>query len=152
MRLVCSTVTIGGRRRVLALGVVLVVKKGIIAILVLASLVVGSCGFWFIAGKGSHRARFVLAMNELRRANADLQTHGAFTNRFQSDTVYPYTNQFTIDGKVYHCGLAIESVDLHLRDRGILAITTNGGFVWVDKQGGVMPLGNGPAFAFPPGI
>jgi len=134
------------------LGVIAVMKKRFIVIVVLASLVVGSCVFSFYTGKGSHRVRFVLAMNELRQANADLQKHGAFTNRFQGDTVYPYTNQFTIDGTVYQCGLAVESVDLYLRKRGILAITTNNVVVWVDRERGVMPLSSGPAFTFPPGF
>lgn len=91
-------------------------------------------------------------MNELQEANAELQKYGAFTNQFEGDTVYPYTNRFIIDATVYQCGLAVESVDLYLRNRGILAITTNDVFVWVDKESGVMPLGSGPAFAFPPGF
>jgi hypothetical protein len=127
-------------------------KKRMIVIVVLASLVVVPCGFLYFAGKGSHRARFIIAMNELRKANAELQKYGAFINQFQGDTVYPYTNRFIIDATVYQCGLAVESVDLYLRDRGILAITTNGGFVWVDKKRGVIPLGSGPAFTFPPGF
>ena len=127
-------------------------RKLVIATVVLASVVVGSYGVLHLAGRGSHRARFVLAMNELRRANAELQQHGAFTNRSQGDTVYAYTNRFIIDGTVYQCGLAVESVDLHLGKRGILAITTNEVFVWVDRERGAMPLGGGPAFAYPPGF
>ena len=91
-------------------------------------------------------------MNALRQANAEIQNHGTFTNRFQGDTVYPYTNRFMIDATVYQCGLAVESVDLYLKERGILAITTNDVFVWVDRERGVMPLGRGPAFTFPPGF
>jgi hypothetical protein len=124
----------------------------VIGIVVVASAVVLAYGVLHFTAKGSHRARFVLAMNELRQANAELQKHGAFTNRLQGDTVYPYTNQFMIDGTVHQCGLAVESVDLHLRKRGILAITTNDVFVWVDREHGVMPLGTGPAFTFPPGL
>jgi hypothetical protein len=127
-------------------------KKRMIVIVVLASLVVVSCGLLYFVGKGSHRARFIIAMNELREANAEFQKYGAFTNQFQGDTVYPYTNRFIVDGTVYQCGFAVESVYLYLRDRGILAITTNGGFVWVDKERGVVPLGSGPAFNFPPGF
>ncbi|HOW65688.1 MAG TPA: hypothetical protein P5186_10735 [Candidatus Paceibacterota bacterium] len=91
-------------------------------------------------------------MNELREANAELQNHGVFTHQFQGDTVYPYTNRFIIDGIVYQCEFGVESVDLYLRKRGILAITTNDIFVWVDKERGMMPLGRGPAFEFPPGL
>jgi hypothetical protein len=91
-------------------------------------------------------------MNELREANVQLQKYGAFTNQFRYDTVYPYTNRFNIDGTVYQCEFTVESVDLYLRNRGFLTITTNDIFVWVDKKRGVMPLGRGPAFTFPPGF
>ena len=127
-------------------------KKLEIVVTVLALLVVVACGFLHFAGKGSHRARFVIAMNELREANTELHKYGAFTNQFQGDTVYPYTNRFIIDGAVYQCGFAVESVDFHLRNRGLLAITTNDVFVWFDKKRGVMSLGNGPEFSFPPGF
>ncbi len=127
-------------------------RKLVIGMVVLASAVVLTYGVLHFAGKGSHRARFVLAMSELRQANAELQKHGTFTNRLQGDTVYPYTNRFMIGATVHQCGLAVESVDLHLRKRGILAITTNEVFVWVDREHGVMPLGTGPAFTFPPGL
>jgi hypothetical protein len=127
-------------------------RKLRIVIVVLTSAMVVAYGVMHFAGKSSRRARFVLAMNELRLANAELQKQGAFTNRFQGDTVYPYTNRFIIDATVYQCGLAVESVDLYLRGRGLLAITTNDVLVWVDRERGAMPLGSGPAFTFPPGF
>ena len=127
-------------------------RKLAITIVVLASVMVVSYGVLHFVGKGTHRARLSIAMNALRQANAELQKHGAFTNQFQGDTVYPYTNQFTIDATVYQCGLAVESVDLYLRHRGLLVITTNDFFLWVDRERGVMPLGSGPAFTFPPGF
>jgi hypothetical protein len=124
-------------------------KRAIVAVVlvVLGTLFVG---FFYSVARGGHRARFIIAMNELREANAELQKYGIFTNQFRYEPVYPYTNRFDIDGRVYQCGLAVESVDLYLRKRGFLAITTNDVFVWVDKKSGAMPLGRVPAFTFPP--
>jgi hypothetical protein len=125
-------------------------RKPVIAVLGVTAMVTVALGLRHLAEKGSHRARFILAMDELRRANAALHQQGAFTNTIQGDRVYPYTNRFTREATVYQCGLALESVDLYLRERGLLAITTNDVLLWIDRERGVMPLANGPAFAFPP--
>ena len=127
-------------------------KKLVIVAVVFVTLAGLFFGFLHFVARGGHRARFIIAMNELREANMELQKHGAFTNQFQYDTVYPYTNRFNIDGTVYQCEFAVESVDLYFRNRGFLTITTNDMVVWVDKKGGVMPLGRVPAFTFPPGF
>jgi hypothetical protein len=128
-------------------------KKSWIALTVLAVMVALLGLFLYAARTGSHRARFSIAMTALREANAQLQKNGAFTNqRPHDDKVYPFTNRFIIDGTVYQCRLAVESVDLYLRDRGLLTITTNDIILWVDKERGAVPLGSGSAFKFPPGI
>jgi hypothetical protein len=127
-------------------------KKSTLVLTVLAVLVAFLGLFLYSAARGSHRARFVIAMNELREASAQLQKQGAFTNQFSYDKVYPCTNRFNVGGTAYQCQLAVESVDLYLRDRGLLTITTNDIIVWVDKKRGVMPLGSGSAFRFPPGL
>ena len=128
-------------------------KKSSIVLTVLAVLVALVGLFLYSAARGSHRARFVIAMNELREAKGQLQKQGALTTQqFGYDKVYPCTNRFTIDGTAYQCQLAVESVDLYLRGRGLLTITTNDIIVWVDKERGVMPLGSGSAFRFPPGL
>jgi hypothetical protein len=128
-------------------------KKSTIVLTVLAVVVALLGLFLFSASKGSHRARFLIAVNKLREASAQLQKHGAFTNQFpHDDKVYPFTNRFSIDGTAYQCQLAVESVDLYLRDRGLLAITTNDTIIWVDKERGAVPLGSGSAFRFPPGL
>lgn len=127
-------------------------RRLVIAIVALASVAVMSYGLLRFVGKGSHRSRFIIAMNALRQASAELQKGGTFTNQFQNDRVYPYTNRFIVGATVYQCVLAVESVDLHLRNRGLLAITTNDVLVWIDRERGVMPLGTGPALTFPPGF
>lgn len=115
-------------------------------------LVVLLFGLLYGLARGEHRARFIIAMNELREANLERQKYGAFTNQFRADTVSPYTNRFKVEGTVYQCAFTVESVDLSIRERGFLTITTNDVFVWVDKKRGVMPLGRVPAITFPPGF
>jgi hypothetical protein len=128
-------------------------RKFVVVAVVLIMLVALFSAFFHFVARGSHRARFIIAMNELREAHAELQKYGAFTNRLRDDTVYPFTNRFEIEGTVYQCEFAaIESADLYVRHRGFLKITTNEVFVWVDKERGVMPLGSGSAFRFPPGL
>ena len=127
-------------------------KKSTKVLTVLAVLAAFFVVLLYCTARGSHRARFIIAMNELRSANLQLQKYGAFTNQFRGDTVYPYTNRFDMDGTVYQCQFAVESVDLYLGKRGLLTITTNDIIVWVDKKRGVMPLGKEPAFPFPPGF
>jgi hypothetical protein len=126
--------------------------KSTIVLTVLAVVVALLGIFLFNAAIGTHRARFSIAVTKLREANAQLQKHGAFTDRPHDDKVYPFTNRFSIDGTTYQCQLAVESVDLYLRDRGLLTITTNDIIVWIDKERGAVPLGSGSAFRFPPGL
>ena len=124
--------------------------RGLALIAIVAAALLGL--FLYGAARGSHRARFSIAVTALREANGQLQKQGAFTNRPHDDRVYPFTNRFSIDGTSYQCQLAVESVDLYLRDRGLLTITTNDIIVWIDRERGAVPLGSGSAFKFPPGL
>ena len=133
-----------------SLGALAVMKKSVIVLIVLAVLV----AFFFVllygTARGDRRARFINTMNDLREAHFELQKYGAFTNQFRYETVYPFTNQFVVDGTDYQCEFAVECEEF--TNRGFLTITTNDIFVWIDKKRGVMPLGRVPAFTFPPGF
>ena len=100
------------------------------------------------AGRSETRARFINNMNCLLEAHVELQQYGAFTNQFRHETVYPFTNRFTIDGTDYQCEFAVECEDF--TNRGFLTITTNKTFVWIDKRRGVIPLVK--PHIFPPGF
>ena len=132
----------------MALGALAVMKKVIIFGIVLAVLVVLFFGLLFALARSDNRARFINTMNCLLEAHVELQQYGAFTNQFRHETVYPFTNRFTIDGTDYQCEFAVECEDF--ANRGFLTITTNKMFVWVDKKRGVIPLGK-PSI-FPPGF
>jgi len=123
-------------------------KKIVIVAGSLAVLVALFFGLLYVLAVVDHRARFINNMNLLIEAHAELQEYGAFTNRFQHETVYPFTNRFTIDGKDYQCEFAVECEEF--TNRGFLTITTNKMFVWIDKRRGVIPLVK--PHTLPPGI
>jgi hypothetical protein len=98
--------------------------------------------------KSESRARFINTMNDLKEAHLELQSYGTFTNHFRDASVYLYTNRLTIDGTDYQCEFALESDEF--RERGLLTITTNEIFVWIDKKQGLIPLSR--QRFFPPGF
>ncbi|HTY87057.1 MAG TPA: hypothetical protein VMB80_06300 [Candidatus Acidoferrum sp.] len=98
--------------------------------------------------RSERRAQFISTTSQLNDANRELQLFGVFTNHIRNARVYPYTNLFTIQGTNYQCALALEC-DL-FRERGFLTITTNGLYVWVDKQRGLVLLGR--PRVLPPGF
>ncbi|HEY3930985.1 MAG TPA: hypothetical protein VGM58_01295 [Verrucomicrobiae bacterium] len=116
---------------------------GIVLVLALLFLL-----FLYGSATADRRARFINTMSDLKEAHFELQKYGAFTNRFQDESIYSYTNQFRINGTNYQCEFAVECADF--QDRGFLTITTNEIFIWVDKKRGVMPLVR--PLTFQPGI
>jgi hypothetical protein len=123
----------------------LIIFLSVLAFLVAAFLVVA-----FGEARGDRRSQFVSAVNALGEAHIELHQYGEFTNYSHNMTVYPYTNQVVADGTDYQCELAVEND--WLKDRGVLTITTNEVFVWIDKKRGVIPLGGLRTFTFPPGF
>jgi hypothetical protein len=104
------------------------------------------CIVWGIQDyRNGHRAQILEVRLWLEEAHFN---HEGYTNDFHGMTiVYPYTNQFTIDGTNYQCDFAAESEVF--RGRGFLATTTNGIYVWVDEKRGAIPL---ISRIYPPGF
>jgi type II secretory pathway pseudopilin PulG len=123
-------------------------KKLVVVLIVLAVLAALFFGLLYSLASADRRARFINTMNDLKEAHFELQKYGAFTNQFHDATVYPFTNQFVIDGTNYQCEFAVECEDF--TNRGFLTITTNEFFVWIDKKHGVMPPLS--LRTFPPGF
>ena len=123
----------------------LIIFLSILAVLVAAFLVFASA-----EARGDRRSQFISAINGLREAQIELHQSGGFTNYSKNMTVYLYTNRVTFDGSNYQCEFAVEND--WLKDRGLLTITTNEVFVWIDKKRGVIPLGGLRTFRFPPGF
>jgi hypothetical protein len=105
------------------------------------------CIVWGIKDyRNGHRAQILEVRMWLKEAHFD---HEGYTNDSLGVTVvYPYTNQFTIDGTNYQCDFAAKSEVF--RGRGFLAVTTNVIYVWVDEKRGVIPLI--PPRLYPPGF
>ena len=120
--------------------------KKLVAILVIVALV--SVVLLHSLAKSESRARFINTMNDLKEAHLELQSYGAFTNHFRYARVFLYTNHLTINGTDYQCEFALESDEF--RERGLLTITTNEVFVWVDKKQRLIPLSS--LRVFPPGF
>jgi hypothetical protein len=97
------------------------------------------------------RAEFINMTSDLLEAHVEFQHDGSFTNHFRYTDISYCTNQFVVAGTTYQCEFTAE------RDQfgnfGVLAITTNQVFVWIDKKRGVLPLfSRGTPVKFPPGL
>jgi hypothetical protein len=107
--------------------------------------------FCYAAGRAESRARFVNLMNELKQADYEYRQRGGLTNQPRNFRISSFTNVYSVGGTNYSCEFLIECEEL--RERGSLAITTNGIFVWIDQKRGVLPLlRQNSQVAFPPGI
>jgi hypothetical protein len=123
----------------------LVIFLSVLVLLGVALLVFASAEL-----RADRKSQFVSAVNALGEAHIELHQYGVFTNYSHNMTVYPYTNRVVADGTDYQCEFAVEND--WLKDRGVLTITTNEAFVWIDKKRGVIPLGGLRTFTFPPGF
>ena len=116
---------------------------GAIAVLLLALLGL------FIYGSGSaeSRARFISFMNDLKEAQLELRLNGVVTNKFIRSRIHSCTNSIVVGGTNYQCEVSADRDEFS--ERGTLAITTNGVFLWLDKKRGPLPLLKG---TYPPGV
>jgi hypothetical protein len=102
-------------------------------------------------GRAEIRAKFINLMNDVKCADQELRQYGSFTNHSRYSRVYACTNRYTVGGTDYWCELCGGSEEFG--DRGILAITTNQTFLWIDnKRGVISPIIRGAQMALPPGI
>jgi hypothetical protein len=125
-----------------------VVKKlTVIALLLVGLFFLLICGVTL----SDRRSRFINTINDLKEAHLEFQKYGSFTNHEHFTKVYYYTNQVTAAGINYQCEFAADNDDFE--NRGILTITTNESFVWIDNKNGVLPLTKQDnSLKFPPGF
>jgi len=120
--------------------------KSSVVVVVLGLFVLAYFANRYYEVRTNRRAQFIEVLAWLKEAHFD---HEGYTNNVLGLTVvYPYTNQFMIDGTNYQCDFAAQSEVF--RGRGFLAVTTNVTYVWVDEQRGVIPLT--PPRLYPPGF
>jgi hypothetical protein len=77
------------------------------------------------------RARIIGDKFNLREVYRDFVQSGVVTNSRGDTHVYIFTNMVTISGCNYSCILAVDHPWYH--GQGVLAITTNQVFIWLDK-------------------
>jgi hypothetical protein len=89
------------------------------------------------------------AKGDLKIAIQDYATLGYTTNRSSHSEVWRSSNIVTIAGTEYLCSFTVRTDRLH--NEGVLAVTTNQVFIWLDDKRGPKIIGPGyrPPF-FPP--
>jgi lipopolysaccharide export LptBFGC system permease protein LptF len=125
----------------------------ILKVLAVIALLLVGLFFFLIYGlaRSERRARFINAMNDLKEAHFEVQKYGSFTNHSHYTKVYYYTNQIAAAGINYQCEFAADNDDFE--NRGILIITTNELFIWIDNKHGALPLTKQDnSLKFPPGF
>ena len=112
----------------------------VIKILAVIALLLVGLFFLLIYGvvRSDRRSRFINTANDLKEAHLEFQKYGSFTNHSHYTKVYYYTNQVIAVGINYQCEFAADNDDF--KNRGILTITTNELFVWIDNKNGVLLL------------
>jgi hypothetical protein len=116
------------------------IKQRLLFASVLAVCAISTACLILIPGqiRAKHFAALVLTSDSLRVALSGLQQNGKFTN-IESGIchVYGITNRYSVSGIFYECALAADAWDY--RDRSnLLAITTNGVVLFIDKHGAVL--------------
>ena len=91
----------------------------------------------------------ISARGDLKTAIQDYATLGYITNRSSHSEVWRSSNVVTIAGTEHLCALTVRTDRLH--NEGVLAVTTNQVFIWLDDKRGPKIIGPGyrPPF-FPP--
>ena len=111
--------------------------KKVATILLLISLPIAVAALILIPGqiRSKHEASLVVTWNSLKVASVEIQEDGKFTNRYPLIChISEYTNRHLVNGTIYQCILAADSWDYRGRSN-LLAITTNGMFLFIDRQG-----------------
>lgn len=109
------------------------------AIIILVVLILAAAAGAYHLYRMANGAKFLIIMNRLDQASADLKRRGTFTNDVpEFCDIYKFTEHYTIRGSDYQCTLAAKSSVF--RGRGFMAIATNDVILWVDKERGAIPM------------
>lgn len=105
--------------------------KWVAAIIIVFFL--GLCVVSYLYGVSLRNAGIIQARGSLKMAFKDYQEHGYVTNYGASSyQVWLSTNVVTIGGTQYQCFITVR--DSKFYDEGVLAMTTNQVFVWLDAK------------------
>ncbi len=105
--------------------------KWVTAIMIL--LFLGLCAVSYLYGVSLRNAGIIMARGSVKMAYKDYQEHGYVTNYGSSGyQVWLSTNIATIGGTQYQCFITVR--DAKFYDQGVLAMTTNQVFIWLDAK------------------
>ncbi len=116
---------------------------------VLLVLLGGLCFVAYCYAIALRNHAIISAQGDLRVAIQDYATLGYVTNRSSHSEVWRSSNVVTIAGTEYLCAFTVRTDRLH--NEGVLAVTTNQVFIWLDDKRGpkIISPGYRPPF-FPP--
>jgi hypothetical protein len=92
----------------------------------------GLCAVSYLYGISLRNAGMMQARGSLKQALKDYQEHGYVTNYGNSHQVWLSTNVVTIEGTQYQCFITVREAKFY--DEGVLAVTTNQVFIWLDAE------------------
>ena len=92
----------------------------------------GLCTVSYLYSVSLRTSDIITGKNTLREAYKEYQEHGAFTNGSSRSQVWLSTNQVTIAGTHYRCFMTLRDASFH--EEGVLAMTTNEVFIWLDSR------------------
>jgi hypothetical protein len=100
---------------------------------IILAVLLGLCGVAYLYGVALRNSGIISARSMLRMAHKDYLTHGYVTNYGSSGyQVWLSTNVVMIGGTQYHCLITVR--DAKFGDEGVLAMTTNQAFIWLDAK------------------
>ena len=106
-------------------------KTVIITAIVLAAIFAFLIFFSLSYGQSLRRSSVMLGRSFLKQAQQQLVQTGRVEPN-GSWRPFVFTNQVTVDGVAYQCSVATALAPFD--DEGVLAMTTNETFIWVDKR------------------
>src|SRR5687768_9819079 len=96
-------------------------------------IVLGLFSISYLYGVSLRNAGIMVGRNSLKQAYSEYQKSGYVTNYGATGyQVWLSTNVTTIKGTQYHCFITVR--DSKFYDQGVLAITTNQIFIWLDAK------------------
>ena len=100
---------------------------------IIIGFILGLCVVSYLYGVSLRNAGIIMARGSLKIAYKDYQEHGYVTNYGSSGyQVWLSTNVVTIGSTQYPCFITVR--DSKFCDEGVLAMTTNRVFIWLDAK------------------
>ena len=124
-----------------------VLVRSLSALLLL--FVLGLCFVSYSYGVSLRNAALTVGKNDLKQAMLHYEQHGHPTNFSSNSEIWRSSNVVTVAGSTYECFLTVRSD--RFNGDGLLAMTTNRVFIWIDTKHGpkVIDANYRPPF-FPP--